>query len=626
MSKSNMNIFRKIIQTNLRDILNIFSSKEPSYNFIRQVARNNYRLISLNLLSALVQAITEGATLAVIFMAVDDLASGENKAIKSLLSRLLNSYPDLYENIVNIDSNYIFVSLIFIAIGLQFIQAIFKYIHSISTGYFAARCRSLVISKIHRNVLQFDFPCASNYRIGALNDFIRQGEAAIIFEIENLSQISVHFVMILIYFSVIIKLSLWLIIAVFTLLTILATVQNRLLPMLRSNSYQVSEIDAEISSTVTENFQALRLLHTTGMLDDSIERVDSKIGDLENVLKQQSRRISILPSLSSFLPIPVIASIISISVFIFGGKDTSIFPNLVTFILSLQRLNVRLSSIVYSLDSLASNQGRIEKLNKILSKKDKGFRRFGGIIHNKIASKIRFDNVSLDYNKDKKQALTDISFDLNKGKMVALVGPSGAGKSSIVDLLVGLYRPSKGKIYIDDNDLSLIDIVSWQNKLGVVSQDTFLFNASIEDNIAFGSPVRSFSQIEKACKAAQAYEFITSLPQGFQTKVGERGYRLSGGERQRVSLARAILRAPDLLILDEATSSLDSTSEKLVDQAINEFQDSHTILTIAHRLSTVVRADLILVIENGFIVERGNHESLLKNQQLYYELWSSQQT
>jgi ATP-binding cassette subfamily B protein/subfamily B ATP-binding cassette protein MsbA len=266
----------------------------------------------------------------------------------------------------------------------------------------------------------------------------------------------------------------------------------------------------------------------------------------------------------------------------------------------------------------------MERLNQILSPQSKQFRRQGGTPFSTLQREIRFEGVSLQYAPDLPAALSEISFTLPRGQMLALVGPSGAGKSSIADLLTGLYAPTAGQILIDGMPLEQLELASWQERLGVVSQDTFLFNASIAENIAFGTPGASQAQIEAACQAAQAAGFIECLPQGYDTLVGERGYRLSGGQRQRLSLARAILRAPELLILDEATSALDSQSERLVQEAIERFERNHTVLVIAHRLSTIVKADQILVMESGRIVERNTHLKLLAKGGLYDQLWKQQ--
>jgi ATP-binding cassette subfamily B protein/subfamily B ATP-binding cassette protein MsbA len=204
------------------------------------------------------------------------------------------------------------------------------------------------------------------------------------------------------------------------------------------------------------------------------------------------------------------------------------------------------------------------------------------------------------------------------------VGSSGAGKSSIADLLVGLYDATEGQILIDGTPLPDFDLISWQQHLGVVSQDTFLFNATIGENISHGSPNASRAQIVAAAEKAQAHGFISDLPNGYDTLIGERGYRLSGGQRQRLSLARAILRDPELLILDEATSALDTQSERLVQQAIDQFERQHTVLVIAHRLSTIVKADQIFVLDKGQIVEQGNHQQLLEREGVYAGLWRQQ--
>ena len=201
---------------------------------------------------------------------------------------------------------------------------------------------------------------------------------------------------------------------------------------------------------------------------------------------------------------------------------------------------------------------------------------------------------------------------------------SGAGKSSIADLLVGLYNPTGGRILIDGVDFRDINLASWQQRLGVVSQDTFLFNASIASNIGFGADRATLEDIKDAAAKAQAAGFIANMPEGYDTKIGERGYRLSGGQRQRISLARAILRNPELLILDEATSALDSQSERLVQQAIEQFERQHTVLVIAHRLSTIVKADVICVMSEGRILERGPHHELLALDGMYAKLWSDQ--
>ena len=216
--------------------------------------------------------------------------------------------------------------------------------------------------------------------------------------------------------------------------------------------------------------------------------------------------------------------------------------------------------------------------------------------------------------------LKDVSFNIEKGKMVAIVGPSGAGKSTIADLISRFYDVKSGSILLDGNDLRDISIKTLRKNLGIVTQETILFDETIEFNIAYGKIHYSQDELVKASKAANAYNFINDQPNGFQTIIGEKGLKLSGGQRQRIAIARAILRNPPILILDEATSSLDTNSEREVQTAIDNLMRERTTVVIAHRLSTIKQSDLIIVLEDGKIVERGNHTSLIKNNGLYYQL------
>ena len=212
------------------------------------------------------------------------------------------------------------------------------------------------------------------------------------------------------------------------------------------------------------------------------------------------------------------------------------------------------------------------------------------------------------------------------GSKTALVGRSGSGKSTLMDLLVGLHAPTSGQIYVDGIDLQTLDLDQWQNHLGVVSQDVLLIHGSVSANIAFGLSGVGSDQIAEAARLADAEAFILDLPSGYDTVVGDRGMRLSGGQRQRLSLARALLRQPQLLILDEATSALDSLSETRILKTIKKVFSQITILSVAHRLSSISDADLIIVLDQGRVVEQGDHAELMQLNGLYATLWRLQAT
>jgi ATP-binding cassette subfamily B protein len=221
-------------------------------------------------------------------------------------------------------------------------------------------------------------------------------------------------------------------------------------------------------------------------------------------------------------------------------------------------------------------------------------------------------------------AVHDVSFEIAPGQLAALVGPSGAGKTTITYLLPRLYDPTEGRITIDGHDLRDVTLASLSSAIGMVTQETYLFHDTIGANLLYAKPDATQAELEAACRVANIYDFVKSLPEGFETIVGERGYRLSGGEKQRVAIARVILKDPRILILDEATSSLDSQSEALIQDALKPLFKGRTSLVIAHRLSTILAADVILVMDEGRLVEQGTHAELLARDGLYATLYNTQ--
>jgi len=241
-----------------------------------------------------------------------------------------------------------------------------------------------------------------------------------------------------------------------------------------------------------------------------------------------------------------------------------------------------------------------------------------------LKESLSFNQVSFSYGEKNDKVLNNINFKINKGEIIALVGPSGAGKSTLVDLIPRFYDTLDGSIKIDNKNIKELKISSLRSLMGIVTQETFLFDDSVKANIAYGLENISDNQIEEAAKAANADNFIKELPDGYNTIIGERGVSLSGGQKQRIAIARAIVKNPPILILDEATSSLDSESEKHVQSAIENLMNKRTVIVIAHRLSTVHNADKILVLEKGQIVQEGKHEDLVNNEGLYKQLHKMQ--
>ena len=614
----------RLLRSLLRKGLEPLRDQRPASRLIRLTARKEWRLISLNLVCNLLQAAAEGATLGVIFLAVDLLSKPQGSSINWATKPLLSSLPQLGELLNSLPRNQLFLMLLGVAVVLKVGQSLAMFVGSVAVGYYANRTSARLTTMLHSQVLGFSFPCASRYRVGDLQYINGSGPGTVIKEINIVSTLALNLLMLITYLVVLINLSPWLLVAAICMAGVLALVQQQLLPRIRTRAVESTELGRELSSRMTENIQGLRLLHTSGQLDVADQVVANQTRAVEINSRAQTRLNAVNAPIIVTLPILMIAVIAGLSVMFFGDRNSGVLPSLVTFVVALQRLNGTFGNLSQTLLQLKNNSANLDVLNEFLNHKDKQFRSRGGNTFEAIHQGIELRNVSLRYAPELEPALTDINLILPKGQTIALVGSSGAGKSSIADLLAGLYDPSEGKILVDDTNRATFDLVSWQQRLGVVSQDTFLFNATIAENIAFGTPGASRQGIEMAAEQAQAARFIKALPDGFETLVGERGYRLSGGQRQRLSLARAILRDPELLILDEATSALDSESERLVQQAIDRFHNKHTVLVIAHRLSTIVNADLICVMENGAIIERGRHDQLLTKNGRYAKLWNQQ--
>ena len=525
-------------------------SAQPVAVLIRETARKQWRLLTLSLGSMLVEAFSEGVTLAIVFMSVELLSAPRGTATRWESHPLFSHFPVLESWFNSLPTTNLVIGLLVLAVLLQALQSFTRFLNKMSVGYFAARCRALVTARIHSQVLSLTFACASGYKVGDLADYANQGPEAIRIQLEQSSNLVVALVLSCTYLAVLVGISPWLLLSVLLMGGAIILLQKHLLPRIRAGSVAVVNSQVSIYSRITENFQGLRLLHSSGQLEQADRRLRERISDLEQQLRGQARRLAVVEPFSAFLPILAIALICSLSLLLLGNRSTGVLPSLVTFVLALQRLTQRLSGIAGISNSLAENSGRLQRLNDLLAPNGKEFRPTDGLPFAGLQTAITFESVDLQYTPRSPAALRQISFTLSKGKTLALVGISGAGKSSIADLLTALYLPTGGQIMIDNIPLTQIDLASWQQRLGVVSQDTFLFNATIAENIGFGSLSSTMREIEEACHAAQASSFIESLPDGYHTAVGERGYRLSGGQRQRLSLARAILRNPDILILD----------------------------------------------------------------------------
>jgi subfamily B ATP-binding cassette protein MsbA len=377
---------------------------------------------------------------------------------------------------------------------------------------------------------------------------------------------------------------------------------------------------AEITQILTETFSGNKIIKSFCREEDEMERFRAKNHDYYRELMRSTRIIEGTSLMMEFVGGLGIAGVL-----LYGGnlviKGIMTAGDFFSFLAAIFMIYTPARRMVSANNSLQQANAPLDRIDRLLEEKTEpgGTMVLEGFHHG-----IAFDHVSFRYEGTDDDALDDITLSVKKGEIIALVGRSGAGKTTLVDLIPRFYPPGGGRIFVDGIDISGVTLKSLRSLIGIVTQDVILFNDTVRANIAYGDPGASEEDIVNAARAAYADEFILQLPHGYDTVVGERGIRLSGGQKQRLSIARAILKNPPILILDEATSSLDTASEIMVQRALENLMNDRTAFVIAHRLSTVRRATRIIVLDKGKIVETGTHEALLEFDGIYRKLHSLQ--
>ncbi len=388
---------------------------------------------------------------------------------------------------------------------------------------------------------------------------------------------------------------------------------GRLMLQVKDLSFANTKAARQFSSTIFEYISGVRTVQSFAAQDFEQQRFESINHQIVQAANRSNRLRAIVDPLSS-------ASATTILILILVLAFTFLIPaghlqasTLLTFLFVLFRLIPAVKQINSIRSQLRNLQGAYHSIQQLLRTDDKPYLANGLCPFTGLQKSIQFVGVDFHYTPDQ-PVLHNINLTIEQGKMTALVGASGAGKTTLADLISRFDDPIQGQLLIDGIDLRNFDIASLRHKLAVVSQDTFIFNASIRDNIAYALPHIDDQAVWQAAQQANALEFIQDMPEGFDTLLGDRGVRLSGGQRQRIAIARALLRNPEILILDEATSALDSVSERLIQESLEQLAVGRTVIAIAHRLSTIARADTVVVLERGRIVEQGAYATLLAQQ------------
>lgn len=380
------------------------------------------------------------------------------------------------------------------------------------------------------------------------------------------------------------------------------------------------------SSLITEMISGIRVVKSFNAEATELNKTQQALHlRYESELKGYKYHSAVAPLVET-TGIGILILLLALGASLFAGSGDTKLTILITYIFALLRVLPRVSHLNSMRSQISLLSGSLDAVEYFLSSTSNLHLPDGDFRFTGIKTSIKIENLTFYFPDQPQPILNKINLQIDRGRTVALVGASGSGKSTLADLLIRFYDPTFGSIQVDNIDLKKIKLDSWRQRLAMVSQDTFLFHASVQENIAYGYENATNAEIIEAAKKAYAYDFIEDLPQGFKTIVGNRGTKLSGGQRQRIAIARAILRNPEILILDEATSALDTNSERIVQKAIEEVSRDRTVIVIAHRLSTVEKADKIIVLDRGVVVEQGNHQELLSQKGEYWSLYNSQLT
>ncbi|MBN3899294.1 MAG: ABC transporter ATP-binding protein [Nostoc sp. NOS(2021)] len=429
---------------------------------------------------------------------------------------------------------------------------------------------------------------------------------------------------ILVFVGLLLSISWQLTIAATLLLSLVTLINQYAISRSKNFGKQLSEMSRAYSISVLETLNGIRLVKATGNEEKEYQRIKKLIRDRELADFQSQVNSEVITPLSEVMGITALLLIVLLSKTFFADQVSSLSTVLLTYLLVLLRLLPLISQLNTIRSNFASMAASVDVTNEFLSLHEKPFMGKGKLPYTKLQEGVSFNSLCFAYPGHEKLVLKDVNLYLPHGTTLALVGGSGAGKSTLADLLPRFYDPIAGSITIDGTDLREFDVISLRKRMGIVSQDTFLFNDSVRNNIAYGRQEATEDEIITAAKRANAYEFISKLPQEFDSLIGDRGVMLSGGQRQRLAIARALLQNPEILILDEATSALDTVSERLVQAALDDLSRDRTTLVIAHRLSTVQKANQIAVLDQGQVVEVGTHEELLQKGGYYLRLYSMQ--
>ncbi len=591
---------------------------EPN-QLLLQFALRYPKLIALTVILGFSGAIFNGISTALIVPVIFGFL-GQDVGLKGM-PPILHQFLTQSDGLPNNDRYLIMMGVVLCAIVL-------KNVATYASTLVSSRLSQTLTSRIRQDgmrlLLDVDLDFFSKHKLGDIMSQLGGETARSAEAIRTATNLFTTAITILVFTGFLISIS-WQLTIATTLLLGAATLFNQFfIKRARRNGEQLSDRSRTYSIMQQEILSGIRLVKATGNEDAEYRHLSDLIHKREKAELNSQATFALVPPVNEIAGIITVLAIVILGKFSFNGPIETISTLLLTYLLVLFRMLPFVSQLNSQRSSFANASPSVKVISEFLRRDNKPFMARGLKEFTGLTTGIEFKNLGFRYPGNEDWTLQDVNLTLPKGKTLALVGSSGAGKSTLADLLPRFYDTDRGNIFLDEYNIQDFDLRSLRMRMGIVSQDTFLFNDTVAHNIAYGCDWATRDDVVEAAKRANAYQFIVELPKGFDTEIGDRGVLLSGGQRQRLAIARALLKNPEILILDEATSALDTVSERLVQQAIDELSRDRTVLVVAHRLSTIQNADQIAVFEKGRIVEVGTHSDLLKLNGAYTRLYELQ--
>ncbi|RJP28119.1 MAG: ABC transporter ATP-binding protein [Candidatus Omnitrophota bacterium] len=525
---------------------------------------------------------------------------------------------------VVLTNSHIFIILLAVIFSTSVIKNILQYFAYISTSFQVRKFSNNLRKYIFSRYMSFGNLFFDKNNVGHLNSVLMTFTNIVALQLSEFQQFFGFFFILIVYLGVMFYTSWKITLLIIIIFPVLNYFLKNIIKKIRHTSERYAYSQAEASKRIYNILSCIPLVKAytkENAEKKDFDRISNEIARLEYSI---DKKYSLIPPIQEIILLVAMLLLVSVIAFMVVKQKSAEISMFLVYLYLLKRSAHMFGSLNSLLATLAKVEGPIKEILKMFNDEEKHFVRDGKVDFPGLIDKIEFKDLRFSYGRES-EVLKGISISLEKGRSTAIVGPSGAGKTTMVNLILRFYDCPDNTIFINGMDIKEFKLSSLRKHIAFVSQITLLFNDTIRNNILYGLDRHvPESELADVVRKARLYDFILSLPAGFETNIGDRGIKLSGGERQRIAIARALLKKSEILILDEATSSLDTNNEKLIQEAINEAVKDRTSIIIAHRLSTIKNVDKIIVLENGIVAEQGSLNELLEKKGKFYQYWEEQ--